>query len=57
MGYNKFETDTTTKKSGGTGGTGTVGVGKSGVQSNNQTNTEMAQRGSEHASEVVVVVD
>lgn len=62
MAYN-IETDTT-KKSGVYGGTtstgtgtGTVGVGKTGIQNNNQKSVEMAQRGSEHASDVVVVID
>ena len=58
MKYNKSETDTT-KKSGSDGGINTVGVGKIGSQNNtvSLTNQEQAQRGSERASEVVVVVD
>ena len=59
MKQNKSETDTT-KKSGGAIGTNTAGVNKTGGVLNNTvsvTETEMAQRSSEHGSEVIVVVD
>lgn len=49
MGYNKLETNMTKKP--------TVGAVTTGIQNNTITNTEMTQRGSERASEVVTVVD
>ena len=53
MKNNKVETDTT-KKSGGS--TNTLGVGTVGVQTNtaNLTESEVAKRGSERGSEVIV---